>query len=335
MRTTLAGAIFFVTLCPFSFCSELGLRECHIQVIMSAGTPIPQNLELQVFAGNKRVSRLNIPDTGSVLLPQLAPGEYRVQTGGAESNFFTSGPLHVPANGACEMGINIAGRADAKNQIVDDDVDVEDLRVSQKAREIFQKGFASLQRGEIEEARKEFLEVTKLAPKLPRVYNVLGVISEQRGDPVSARRYFETALELNPRSKAALMNLAKLSMLEERYDSALALLERYRLGTRDNADVHGIAANAYFKLGKYSEAIREAQAAHALVHTNWESVHVIAANSYEALHQPEMAAKEYQLYMDESSNPAMRAAGAQKIRELGAVAQQSLPPVPMNSLVRR
>jgi hypothetical protein len=64
-------------------------------------------------------------------------------------------------------------------------------------------------------------------------------------------------------------------------------------------------------------------------------VHLIAASAYEALHQPELAASEYRLYLDESSNPEMRAVALQKVRNLGGVAQQSQTTVPINSLMPR
>jgi tetratricopeptide (TPR) repeat protein len=131
------------------------------------------------------------------------------------------------------------------------------------------------------------------------------------------------------------MNLAKLCMLERQYDAAIGFLERFRVGSRDHADVYGMEADAYLKLRRYEDAIRAAQAAHRLNHQNWDTVHLIAASAYEALHQPEMAAAEYRLYLDESSNPEMRAVAFQKIRDLGGVAQQSQTSVPMNSLLPR
>jgi tetratricopeptide (TPR) repeat protein len=161
------------------------------------------------------------------------------------------------------------------------------------------------------------------------------VISDQQTNRAAARQYFQKALELNPRSKAALMNLAKLCMVEKQYDAALGFLERFRAGSRDHADVYGMEADAYLKLHRYEDAIRAAQAAHRLSHENWDIVHLIAASAYEALHQPELAASEYRLYLDESSNPEMRAVALQKVRNLGGVAQQSQTTVPINSLMPR
>src|SRR5689334_3193041 len=314
------------------FGAEPNTRLCHAQVNISTGS-LPPNLKMQIFADDKRLAQLAVPYTGSVILPPLAPGEYRLQTG--QGNFMMSGPLHVPESGACEYAVNILGHTDARNQLIDDDLDVEDRRVPRKAREKFEKGFAALQLGDLQEARKNFLEVIRLDPKLSRAYNVLGMISDQQKDQVAAREYFDKALELNPRSKATLMNLAKLSMLEKQYDAALGFLERFRIGIRDTADVHGMEADAYLKLGKYPEAIREARATHNLAHANWQIVHLIAGKAYEALHEPQMAAEEYQMYLGESSNPEMRAVASERIRELAGMAQVSPAAVPMNSLMPR
>ncbi|GEM_PF-3151537 len=314
----------------FGFSSELESRFCHVQVVMSSGT-LPQNLKMQVFGRGKRLAELTVPYNGHVFLPAVAPGEYRVQTG-IGTNFLTSGPLHVPESGICEMRVSIVGRADAKSRLIEDDLDVEDLRVPRKAREEFEKGFAALQRGELDRAREDFLQVIKLDPKLSRAYNVLGVISDQQKDHAAARRYFEKALELNPHSKSALMNMARLCMVEKQYDAALGFVERYRQGSRESADVHAMEADAYLKLGRYPEAIREAQTVHSIAHQNWDTVHLIAATAYEALRQPQSAAAEYRLYIEESSNPEMRAVASQRIRDLGGMAQVSAATVPINSL---
>lgn len=325
-----ATLLFISAVC---FGSKSEPRICHVQVNISSGS-LPEKMKLQVFAGDRRLSEIRVPFDGSVFLPPLAPGDYRVQTGQG-TNFVTSGPLHVPDSGACEFHVSIVGHADAKNQLAEDDLDVEDLRISQKARDRFEKGFAALQQGELEEAKAYFLEVTRLDPRLSRAYNVLGVISDQQKNRPAAHQYFQKALELNPRSKAALINLAKLCMIEKQYDAALDLLERFRVGSRDHADVYGMEADAYLKLHRYEEAIRAAQAAHRLDHQNWDFVHLIAASAHEALHQPELAASEYRLYLDESSNPEMRAIALQKVRNLGGVAQQSQTTVPSNSLLPR
>lgn len=339
MRRGMVPALFVLGSSIVSVASDSQPRNCHVQVVMSSGA-IPAKLKLQIFNGANRIRELRVRETGSVTLKDLAPGDYRIQSGGVDANFLTAGPLHVPASGPCELGFTIVGRTDAHKNLTEDDVEVEDLRISPAVRSLFQSAFSQFEHGDLQKAKESFTEVTRLAPKLSRAYNILGVISNQQGDRVSSREYFEKALELNPRSRPALMNLAKLSIVERRFDDTLGILERYRIGTPDIADVHAMEAEALLKLGRYNDAIREAKAAHVLPHPNWASVHVIAAASYEALHQPDSAVSEYRQFMQECNQQPMREQAAQRISELTSVAlqQPSSQPssqIPMNSLVPR
>lgn len=335
MKRSWVPAFASVLFTGFSLVSESQLQTCHVQVTLSNAEMLPPTLKLQIYQQNRRVAEATVPWNGSITLPPLAAGDYRAQTGGMGKNFLVSKPVHVPPAGPCEMGINIFGRADAKNKLVDDDLELEDLRVSSKARAAFRQAFADFQRGELEKARSGFLRVVQLAPRLSRAYNVLGVISDQLGDRKAGRQYFEKSLELNPRSKTTLMNLAKLLMLEKQFDAALELLERYRQGSPEIAEVHAMEADAYLNLGKYKEAIREASAAHNLPHVNWEMVHTIAARAYEALQQPELAAQEYRRYGEETSNPAMKAFVGQRIRDLSGELDREKATVEGNSFAPR
>jgi Flp pilus assembly protein TadD len=334
MQRSVVSALLILGSSIFSLASDSQLRSCHVQVSMSNGV-IPARLKLQIFDRGKRIRDVRVPETGSLTLTDLAPGDYRIQTGGIEENFLTAGPLHVPADGPCDIGFTILGRTDSHNSLAEDDVDVEDLRVSAKAQSLFQSAFAQFARGELQKSRSSFIEVTKLAPRLSRTYNILGVISNQLGDTQSGRQYFEKALELNPHSKPALMNLAKLSMIERKFDAALAMLERYRIGSPDLADVHGMEAEAYLKLGRYNDAIREAKAAHSLPHPNWASIHVIAATSFEALHQTDNAVSEYRQFIQESNQQPLKERAAQRIGDLTSIAEQRRSQIPINSLVTR
>jgi len=341
MQRSLVSALFLLGSSIISLASDSEPRNCHVQVAMSSGA-IPAKLKLQIFSGSNRIREVRVPETGSVTVPDLVPGDYRIQSGGVDANFLTAGPLHVPAFGPCEFGFTIVGRTDSHKNLEGDDVEVEDLRISSQARAQFQRAFTQFEHGELQKARDSFIEVTKLAPKLSRTYNILGVISNQLGDKQSEREYFEKALELNPRSKPALINLAKLSILERKFSDALAMLERYRIGSPDVADTHAMEAEALLKLGRYNDAIREARAAHVLPHTNWASIHVVAAASYEALHQPDSAVSEYRQFIQECNQQPMRERAARRISELTSVALQqpssqpsSSSQIPMNSLVER
>ena len=332
MRRCFVPTLIVLTLSVCAFGTDSHSRTCHAHITMADGSPVPPGLKVQVFDGDRRISEAKVPLTGEVTLAGLIPGQYRMQTGGTGANFLTAGPLRVTEAGACEIAVSMAGRPENKS-IVADEVDVEDLRISERARATFQRAFRDFEAGHLDRAKKSFLEVTTLAPRLSRTYNILGVISAQQGDSNGARRFFDTALELNPRSRTALLNRAKLSIVQRQFEEAVTLLERYRVGSRDIADVHAIEAEALLKMGKYLDAIREANAVHALPHDNWASVHVIAATAFEALLQPEKAVQEYQRYVAESTSEPMRERAAQRIRELTMTAERRNSSIPMNSLL--
>ena len=292
---------------------------------MSGETTLPAHLQLQLFSDSQTVLEREIPLNGTLELTGLPVGEYRLQVHAGNPSMLSAGRLHVTEQGPCREDISLAGRADSKNQIVEDDVDVEDLRVSPKARAIFQNAFVNVQRGDLNKAKQGFLEVIKLDPKLSRAYNVLGVISDQQGDKKGAREYFEKALELNPVSKSALLNLAKLSATEKQYSASIGLFERYLAGSPEVADVHVMEADVYLKMGDFQNVIRQANKAHALPHSTWAIIHVLAAQAYEGLHQTDQAVLEYQQYAAECSNDVLRQEAVARIRALRSVNPQELP----------
>ena len=254
---------------------------CLVHVNMADGSSLPAHSPMQVFGSTGKLLEKDVPADGTVTFSRLAAGEYRIQVGSAAQRFLITGPLQVSDGQACALTLSIAGRSDATNKLAEDDVDVEDLRVSGKARSLFERGFAEFERGELDKAKEKFIAVTRLAPSLSRAYNILGVIEYQQNHKSDARRYFEMALALNPVSKPALLNLAKLSATEGQYSAAIDLLERYRSGLPESADVHAMEADLYFKMGRFSEAIRQAQTTNALSHGNWAVVHLIAGKAYE------------------------------------------------------
>jgi len=332
MRRSLFLNLSLVGLSSLMSASTPPLRSCNVEIAMSDGEQIPSKLRVRLFKGSERISEAPVPRSGKTVLQGLAPGDYRIQTGGAGANFLSTGPVHVPQEGGCEFGITIAGHTEHTG-VLEDEVDVEDLRASGRVRALFHSAFAEIEHGELQKAKEAFLEVVKLNPKLARTFNVLGVICEQQGDSAAARQYFEKGLELNPRSSVAVMNLAKLSLTERKFEATLALLERYRIGSRDIADVHAISAETYLKMGRYSESIREAKATHNLPHQGWSGVHVIAAAAFEAMHEPEQAISEYRQYIKECADSSLQQRAAQRIREITALASQQSAPIPMNSLL--
>lgn len=325
MRQKYFPVLILLLLSSMAIADTSQAHACQVHIMVSGDGALPAHLHLQLFKQSTSVLDREVPPDGILELSGLPAGEYRFQVRAASPAFLSAGRLHVAEDGSCHADISITAREDSKNQFVDEDLDVEDLRVSRKTRSTFQNAFTDFEHGDLTRAKRGFLEVIKLDPKLSRAYNVLGVISDQEGDKNAARGYFEKAVELNPGSKSALLNLAKLSATQGQYSTSLGLLERYRSGLPEMADIHVMEADLYLKMGDLVNVIREAGKAHTLPHANWAIVHMLAAQAYQGLHETDKAVLEYRQYAAECSTDAGRQEAAARIRALTHVAQQQVP----------
>jgi hypothetical protein len=332
MRFTAVLGFVLLASSGFIFGSDARLRDCRVAIAMADGAPLPTGLQLSLFEGDHRIDKVKIPGTGMLSLSQ-PPGNYRVQIAGTAGRFVTSGLLHIDSDSPCQVAIDLPARTDSEKKILEEEVDVEDLRISGKARSLYERAFSAFTAGQLERAKEGFQQVVQADPKLGRAYNVLGVIFTQQGDRIAARNSFETALQLNPRSQTALLNLAKLSIAEKKYQEVLQLMDRYSAGNREIADVHAFKTEAYLALGKFEQAVNEAHAAHALPHSNIAYVHELAAAALEALHRPESAVDEYRLYLAEAKGNVSRELALGRIRDLTSAVASGTSAVPGNAFV--
>jgi Flp pilus assembly protein TadD len=324
-----------VLLSSFSLASTGSLQHCEFRLAMADGSPLPQKTRADVFDGDRKISSLELGAHKPVRSLELAPGDYRVQINGKDVSYVYTGHFHVDETLPCVYQASLTGRT-TTGGITDDEVDVEDLRVSGKTRSTFEAGFSALEHGQLQPAKDLFLKVIEQSPNLSRAYNILGVISDQQGDHAAAEQYFDKALKLNPRSQSAKLNLAKLFLAERHYRESLMLLDQF--GATDNTDVLVMRAQANLELGRFDETIKQARAVHLLAHSNWASIHVIAAQAYERLSQPELARVEYETYVRESPQGNFRAAASKRMQELdsvGVAERSASTPPPINSLLPR
>jgi Tfp pilus assembly protein PilF len=324
-----------VLLSSFSLASTGPRQHCELRLVMANGSPLPQKAHAEIFDGDRKVSSVDLGANKPVGSLEIAPGDYRVQINGKDISYVYTGHLHVEETEPCAFHASLTGRA-TTGGLTDDEVDVEDLRITGKTRSTFQAGFTALEHGQLQPAKELFLKVIELAPNLSRAYNILGVISDQQGDLAAAQGYFEKSMELSPRSLSTKLNLAKLFMVQRQYRDALALLNEF--GPTENTDVLVMKAQADLQLGRFDEAVKQARAVHLLSHSNWASVHVIAAQAYEGMNQPQLARVEYETYMRESPKGSLGAAASKRVQELGSagVAERSASePPPINSLLPR
>jgi len=93
----------------------------------------------------------------------------------------------------------------------------------QKRDHYFELGVVKLDEGNIEEAIKAFLNALRYDPRYSACYSNLGIAYELASDYQKARDSYRRALELNPRSLAALNSLADMSMRNGSAEEAIAM----------------------------------------------------------------------------------------------------------------
>jgi tetratricopeptide (TPR) repeat protein len=86
----------------------------------------------------------------------------------------------------------------------------------QQADKSFRAGYQAMQTGQLDEARKDFADVVRLAPQLPDGHVALGAILVQLGHPHEAIPEFELALKLRPGDAGTEANLATARESEAR-----------------------------------------------------------------------------------------------------------------------
>lgn len=112
-----------------------------------------------------------------------------------------------------------------------------------------------LARGQMEQAETELTSLVSRYPNSAPVHVQLGILSGLRKKDIStARRHFEHALELEPRSQEAFGGLVAMDLTEHRFDAARARLEARLESDPKNAFVLMTAARAYAGMGDGAQA---------------------------------------------------------------------------------
>ena len=86
---------------------------------------------------------------------------------------------------------------------------------------VYERARVTFEEGKIIEAERLFLKLLEGHPKgYADIYNKLGIITYQKGNPEGATDYFKRALEINPRYTEASLNLTIALNDLGRYDEA-------------------------------------------------------------------------------------------------------------------
>jgi Flp pilus assembly protein TadD len=132
-----------------------------------------------------------------------------------------------------------------------------------KAKEAFEKGLQALGAGKIKDAQKYSGEAMDLAPGHPDVLYLQGVVDLNLRNFADAQDVLEKATQIDPTHARAQAALGMALSDQGKYEEAIPSLEKsLELNNGNpNWETQYALAQAYYKLEKYPEAAKTAQAA--------------------------------------------------------------------------
>ncbi len=93
----------------------------------------------------------------------------------------------------------------------------------------------------------------------PKTHTYLGVLYEKKGLPAQSEKHYRIAIELDPHSTEAYLNLGNLYFKEKDFPGAIQILKKGFETAPDDAQLHYLLATIFRETKQYSDAIPEYQ----------------------------------------------------------------------------
>ena len=248
----------------------------------------------------------------------LTSGDYYVEVSGAgietvESPIFSVGQTSQ----AIEVAVKRTQQSGASFNS-SPTVSVTDLNIPDKARKEFEKASALIAKKDWEKALEHLDRAVAIFPQFADAYNNLAVVYARLGQRDHERESLQKALGLNDHLLPALTNLASMDLVDRNLPEAETLLNRAT--AIDPHDVASLALLAKIELlnQHYDAAVATCHKVHLMPHAPQSMVHYVAARALEAEHRVLEAMSELKTFLDEQpSGP-----GADLARKEMAVLEQ-------------
>ena len=137
------------------------------------------------------------------------------------------------------------------------------LKPTAHADESLAKAWVALGRVEestsAQEALAAYSEAARLNPKDPQPHLAAAALQERQGNLDAAASQFHAALDLDPKSQAALSGLANVYISQKKYPEAEAELRKLLAADPENSNAHIQLGRVLAEEGKNDEAAQELQ----------------------------------------------------------------------------
>lgn len=201
---------------------------------------------------------------------------------------------------------------------------------------ILQNAFKKHQKGMLQNALDDYLQVIKLSPSNPDAYHLAGLVFLQTNQISSAIEYIKKATDFSPKHADAWNNLGISYFNNSNYDDAIKAYKRCIKINKKNYQAHNNLGNVYRELGKFEKSINHFKEAirlaplYAEAYNNLGNVFKDTNNKKEAIRYYKKAIKTNPSYFDALKNMGITFSASGEYLESVRYYQEAIKIIPDN-----
>ena len=186
------------------------------------------------------------------------------------------------------------------------------LVLAPKAQKEASKGTEAFHANKFDEAIKHLEAAHRLAPNHPDISYMLGLVYEKKNDLASARRYWDEALQAEPKHISSLLACGDTLLHQEDLTGARKYLDKAADAAPNSWRAHSLLATALLRQGLHAEAVTHAERALDLGKGQATSSLLVLGQALAAEHQNDQAIAALKDYLA-TKPPEQTAEAVQKL----------------------
>jgi len=191
-------------------------------------------------------------------------------------------------------------------------VDISELEVPRKAKNLYEKATESLNKNKLDAATKEVESALEVCPRFAAALTLRGLLKMRSNRHEEAQKDFASAIESDRGYALAYVALAANYNLMRKFDDALNVIEASKAHTAQPWQAYYETSKAYVGKHLFLRALQEANQASALAGREVPGLNLIKAEAYLQLQQTDPAKKQLYEYLAQVGKGPQ----ADKVRQL-------------------
>jgi tetratricopeptide (TPR) repeat protein len=302
-------AVFFLMLAPCAFTQvappmsiSTGNLKVHVTFTDDRAANIRAHVELMSGMSNNPVAESFTNDQGMAEFFNVQIGNYHLVVTGEGIEKTESSMFEVDFRKLSQHIFVSVKRLQESEPAVSEplgqSISASDLKIPENAKKEFDNASELIAREDWKNAIERLNKALAIYPNYVEAYNNLGVAYSRLGDRFHEREALQKAISLNDHFAPALVNLARISMIDRNYPEAETLLSK---ATIMDPATQALTLLAQVQLlnGHYDDAIASSRKVHLRSHKQYAVVHYIAARAFEHQKRAQDAVGELETFLKE------------------------------------